>query len=198
MPPDEPSPESHKITESLVLLDFVADLSNGLLPKEPILRAKARLFINAVSSIFVPKYYSVLVSGEPVEKLLASLESLRALLPAEGFVVGPELTIADISIAPFIARTEVALKNDLGAYDEGTGITAWQTFQTDEKYARIRKYFNDIKGRESFKNTFDEVTPLLLDFLILLTSSDKELVMKALSPKLTAARAQRKIPQASH
>ncbi|KAF8219287.1 hypothetical protein L208DRAFT_1417010 [Tricholoma matsutake] len=181
VPPDEPSPESHKITESLVLLDFVADLSNGLLPKEPILRAKARLFINAVSSIFVPKYYSVLVSGEPVEKLLASLESLRALLPAEGFVVGPELTIADISIAPFIARTEVALKNDLGAYDEGTGITAWQTFQTDEKYARIRKYFNDIKGRESFKNTFDEV-----------------IVMKALSPKLTAARAQRKIPQASH
>lgn len=167
MPPDEPSPESHKIAESLVLLDFVADISNGLLPKDPVLRAKARFFINVVSTDFTPVYHSVILSGVPVSKLLTTVESLQALLPAEGFVVGPEFTIADASIAPFLGRMEVLLKNDVGAYDEGTGLAAWQTFQTEEKYARIRKYFDDIKARESFKATFAEVSSLLLAITVL-------------------------------
>lgn len=154
--PNEPSPESHKIAESLVLLDFVADISNSLLPKDPVLRAKARFFMNAVSN-FVTTYHSVVLSGEPVDKLLANLISLQALLPAEGFAIGPEFTIADASIAPFLARMELLLKNDVGAYDEGTGYAAWQTFRTDKKYARINKYLEDNKGRESFKATFEEV-----------------------------------------
>jgi glutathione S-transferase len=169
VPPDKPSPESHKITESLVLLDFVADLSNELLPPNPVLRAKARFFINAVSTGFVPAYHSFVLSGEPVSssKLLASLESLQALLPSEGFAVGgPEFTIADASVAPFLARMEVLLKNDVGAYDEGAGHAAWGTFQTDDKYARIRKYFDDIKGRKSFKTTFDEVSSFVSDGIL--------------------------------
>lgn len=158
VPPDEPSPESHKVTESLVLLEFVADLSNSLLPKDPVLRANARFFINTVSTEFVPTYISVLMAREPVEKLLASLKPVQALLPAEGFAVGPEFTIADASIAPFLARMEVSLKNDLGAFEEGAGLNAWKILQNDENYARLRKYFDDLKARESFKQTFDEVT----------------------------------------
>jgi len=163
--PDQPSPESHKIAESLVLLDFVADLSNSLLPKDPVLRAKARFFINAVSTTLLTSWASVVFSGEPVEKLLASLESIQALLPEEGLAVGPEFTIADASIAPFLARVEVVLRNDIGAYDEGTGREAWQALQKDAKYARIREYLGDLKGRESFKQTFFEVASLFLVFI---------------------------------
>jgi len=174
VPPDEPSPESHKVAESLVLLDFVADLSHSLLPKDPILRANARFFMNAVSTEFVPAYISVLFSGAPVEKFLTSLKPIQALLPAEGFAVGPEFTIADASIAPFLGRMEISLKNDLGPFEEGAALDVWKTFQTDGNYARLRKYLDDIKGRESFKRTFDE-----------------ELLEKAMSARFAAARAQR-------
>ena len=39
--PEHPSPESEKIAESLVMLEFVADLypETGLLPKDPVQRA---------------------------------------------------------------------------------------------------------------------------------------------------------------
>ncbi|KAG6880625.1 hypothetical protein C0995_005370, partial [Termitomyces sp. Mi166 len=42
VPPDNPSPESTKLAESLVLLEFIADLSKpgNLLPTDPVLRAK--------------------------------------------------------------------------------------------------------------------------------------------------------------
>ena len=50
--PDEPSPESFKLRESLVILEFLADLfpEAGLLPTDPVLRAKARLFANDVDA----------------------------------------------------------------------------------------------------------------------------------------------------
>jgi len=174
VPPDEPSPESDKITESLVLLDFIADLSGSLLPKDVVLRAKARFFIDAVNT-FVTSYHSVMGYGEPVEKLLASIETIQALLPEEGFVVGTEFSIADAAVIPFFARMEAVLKNDIGAFDEGTGLKAWQTYQKDEKYAKIRKYIASMKERESFKKTFDEKS-----------------MVEAMRPRLAAARAQRK------
>lgn len=52
---------------------------------------------------------------------------------------------------------EVVLSNDYGAYPEGEGKKALQKLLTDPKYARFRKYFEDLKARDSFKATFDEV-----------------------------------------
>jgi glutathione S-transferase len=81
---------------------------------------------------------------------------LQNLLPAEGYAVG-EWSIADAAVTPFLARASVALKNDLGAYDQGKGIKLWETLQDDAKYARFRKYFDDVTKRDSFKETFFEV-----------------------------------------
>ncbi|KAF8067488.1 hypothetical protein FPV67DRAFT_1561892 [Lyophyllum atratum] len=154
--PSKPSPESEKIAESLVLLEFVVDISGKLLPTDPVLRAKARFFIDAVSNHLTTAFGACVLRGEPVEKVLAGIEKIQTLLPSEGFAIGPEFTIADASIAPFLARIEVVLKNDFGSYEEGTGLKAYETLTNDPKFARYHKYFSDIKARDSFKKTWDE------------------------------------------
>jgi glutathione S-transferase len=156
--PSEPSSESDKITESLVLLEFVADLfpSSSLLPKDPVRRAKARFFIDAVVNKYIPNYVGAVVRGEPANTILKGVEAIQELLPAEGFAIGPEYTIADASIAPIAARVHLALKNDLGAFKDGEGRKAFEALDGDPKYERYRKYFYDLTDRPSFKATFDE------------------------------------------
>ncbi|KAG6916933.1 hypothetical protein DXG01_004620 [Tephrocybe rancida] len=153
--PDQPSPESEKLAESLVLLEFIADISGKLLPSDAVLRAKTRFFIDAVSNNVQSAFGAVIVRGEPAEKLLTAIEKVQSLLPAEGFAVGPEFTIADAALVPFLARIEVALGNDFGAFEEGTGPKTLEVLDTDAKFARYRKYFSDIKARESYQKTFD-------------------------------------------
>ncbi|KAJ6454160.1 glutathione S-transferase [Mycena sanguinolenta] len=156
--PDQPSPESTKIAESLVLVEFVADLfpDSTILPKDPVLRAKARFFIDAVSTKFLPAYMGPVARGQSFEPFFAALLDLQALLPTDKtFAVSDEYTIADIAITPFLARMEVWLKNDIGAYKEGEGKKAAEFFFEGDRFARLVRYFNAIKARDSFKATFD-------------------------------------------
>ncbi|KAJ7282476.1 glutathione S-transferase [Mycena rebaudengoi] len=156
--PDQPSPESVKITESLILVELVADLypDSPILPKDPIQRAKARFFIDAVSTKFLPSWLGPLVRGQSFEPFFDALAILQDLLsPSSTFAISDEYTVADIAITPFLARMEVALKNDIGAYKEGEGKKAYDVIFSSERFARIAKYFNTIKARESFAATFD-------------------------------------------
>ncbi|KAJ7107348.1 hypothetical protein C8R44DRAFT_885371 [Mycena epipterygia] len=125
--PDLPSPDSDKIAESLILVEFVADLypEATLLPKDPVLRAKARFFIDTVSTKFLPAY-------------MGPLNLLSADRP---YVLGEEYTAADIAITSFLARLEVALKNDIGAYKEGEGVKAAEYFFSGGRFKRLVKYF---------------------------------------------------------
>lgn len=92
------------------------------------------------------------------EELLKGAEALQALLPADKpFALGDTFTVADVSVAPFLARLEVALTNDAGAYDVGEGPRLYKVLKEDPKYARFWKYFQDLKARPSYKATFDEV-----------------------------------------
>jgi glutathione S-transferase len=98
---------------------------------------------------------------ESFEGTLKAVEALQEQLSPEGkgkFVVGDQLTIADAATVPFLARMEVALSNDFGLYAEGEGRKVYETLSTSPKYARFWKYFQDLKSRESFKKTFDEVS----------------------------------------
>lgn len=157
VPPENPSPDSQKIAESYVLLEFFADISEvPLLPKDPVLRAKARFFIETVTPKAFSGYYGVIARGEDPELLLTAIDTVQSLLPAEGFAIG-DWSIADAAITPFFARAEVAFKNDIGKFAEGQGRSTWAKVENDDKYARFRKYFNDIKSRDSFKDTFDAV-----------------------------------------
>ncbi|KAH9477358.1 Glutathione S-transferase U5 [Psilocybe cubensis] len=153
--PENPSPDSQKIAESYVLLELFADLSTEvpLLPKDPILRAKARFFVETVTPKFSGAYYAALTRGEDPDQILGAIEVIQNLLPPEGFAVG-EWSIADAAVLPFFARAEVTIGNDIGKFEEGKGKATWAKIENDEKYARFKKYFNDLKSRDSFKETF--------------------------------------------
>ena len=64
--PENPSAESAKITESLVILEFIADLypDSGLLPKDPVERARVRFFIDALSTKVFPPASKFFVSDD--------------------------------------------------------------------------------------------------------------------------------------
>ncbi|KAF8638715.1 hypothetical protein AX16_010438 [Volvariella volvacea WC 439] len=156
VPPNEPSLDSQKLTESLVLVEFVADLSNSLRPADPVLSAKARFFIDAVATKLVPAHSGLLIRGEDPKALYDALEAIQALLPERGYAIGEEWSTADAAVTPFLARLWVALKNDLGAYKEGVGKEVFNVLSTDPKFERIREYFKAVTERESFKATFDE------------------------------------------
>ncbi|KAL1679659.1 glutathione S-transferase [Schizophyllum commune] len=165
VPPDQPSPESTKLAESLVIIDFFNELApnHPLLPSDPVLRAKARFFIESFSSRFFPQWFAAVLKGEGFEKLWDALEGLQALLPTSGdttsggkYAVGEEYTLADVAVAPFFARLEVALREDVGGFAEGEGPKAYKVLTEDARFARWREYFANLKERESFKKTWDE------------------------------------------
>ncbi|KAI0076544.1 hypothetical protein K474DRAFT_1684794 [Panus rudis PR-1116 ss-1] len=156
VPPDQPSPESVKIAESLVLLEFVADLfpEAKLLPSDPVLRAKARYFIDAVSTKFNPAYIGYVLKGESTqEQVFKAFEDLQALLPEKGYVVG-EWSIADAAWAPFVARLLLLLELDLGVYPAGEGPKTLETILKDPKFARVQQWWKDVSSRQSFTSTF--------------------------------------------
>ncbi|KAI8971285.1 hypothetical protein BD414DRAFT_469792 [Trametes punicea] len=156
VPPDQPSPESEKLAESAVLVEFVADLfpESGLLPKDPVRRAKARFFVEIASSKFLPAWWGSIVGKGPIEDFYNALEHLQSLLPPQGFAVG-DFSIADIAVMSFLARTRVTLLNDVRKFSKDEGEKIWATI-TSGKFARIGKYMDDLFARESFKATFDE------------------------------------------
>lgn len=152
--PATPAQESQKIAESGVLMELIADLSNEeLLPKDPIARAHARFFIETVTPLIQGAWFGAIARGEDPSAILKAVETIQELLPADGYAVG-QWSIADGAVTPFFARAEVTLKNDIGKYEEGKGKAVWETLESDPKYARFRKYFNDVKSRDSFKETF--------------------------------------------
>ncbi|KAI0366061.1 hypothetical protein BV20DRAFT_972253 [Pilatotrama ljubarskyi] len=158
VPPDQPSPESVKLAESLILVEFVADLfpQSGLLPTDPVLRAKARFFIDGVSTKLVPAWHAFSQGKTSVEDYYKAVEYIQDLLPAQGFAVG-QYSIADVAITPFLARAKITLLNDLGGYPEGEGPKILNELRSGTgRFARFGKYFTDLLERESFKATFDE------------------------------------------
>jgi glutathione S-transferase len=161
VPADQPSPSSTKLAESLILVEFIADLfpNSSLLPKDPVLRAQARFFIDTFTAKFTPANFAF-QSGKAAnaDAIFSAIEQVQALLPPEGLAVGDgkKFTIADAAVAPFFGRMELALKNDFGAYPEGEGKKVWEALQTEGRFERWRKYWADLKARDSFKATFDE------------------------------------------
>ncbi|KAI0674677.1 glutathione S-transferase [Trametes maxima] len=158
VPADQPSPESVKLAESLILVEFIADLfpESGLLPADPVQRAQARFFIDGVSTKLLPAWFQYSQGKASAEEYYKAVEHLQALLPAQGFAVGA-YSIADVAITPFLARARVTLLNDLGGYPQGEGPKVLAELTSGNgRFARFGKYFDDLLARESFKATFDE------------------------------------------
>jgi len=102
--------------------------------------------------------------------LFEATEAIQKLLPANPdtdgeFAVGKDFSNADAAIAPFLARWEVSLSNDIGAYDEGEGKKVWEVLSTEPRFERFRRYLKALKERESVKKTFDKVSYNIMDMV---------------------------------
>ncbi|KAA1478693.1 glutathione S-transferase [Dentipellis sp. KUC8613] len=158
--PENPSPESVKLTESLVLLEFAVDIfpDSNLSPKTPVDRARARFFIERASTI-PSSVFGLVMKGEGAEAVIQDFKNVQALLPpGGGWAIGSEFSIADAAIAPFIGRADVFFGNDLGRYPVGEGLKIHKQLFESPEFARLQQYWKDISARPSFKATYDAVT----------------------------------------
>ncbi|KAH7912760.1 glutathione S-transferase C-terminal-like protein [Hygrophoropsis aurantiaca] len=154
-----PSPDSTKLAESLVLVEFVADLfpQSSILPTDPVLRAQARFFIEAISTKFTPSYGGFVLRGDSYENVLQGIDAIQPLLPEPGkFAVGDQFSVADIAIAPFIARLFLAAQHDIGKYEAGDGHKLLSALAAP-KFAKFNAYKTLVLERPSVIATFDNV-----------------------------------------
>jgi glutathione S-transferase len=160
--PSDPSPESAKITESLVLIQFFADLApeSDLLPKDALGKARIRFFLETVSSKIQPNLGRWALGSGSYDAFFEALDAIQDQLPPveKGkYIFGEKFTLADISIAPFLGRTLlVQLRNGIGKFDKQEAKLGWEHFQ-GPKYERLRQYIDDVAARPSWQSTFDEV-----------------------------------------
>jgi glutathione S-transferase len=128
----------------------VADLfpESGLLPKDPVQRAKARFFIDTVSNQFVSKYYGVFNGDPELEaRVLEGAQALDKLL-AGRFALGDKFTAADAALAPFLLRAEL-----VWSFRDPSGMQK----QIQDKAPRLWQYLQDVKTHPSVATTWDYV-----------------------------------------
>jgi glutathione S-transferase len=162
VPPDQPSPESTKLTESNILCEFIADLypDSHLFPSSPVDRAKARFFIDLVTNTFAPSFRNFVRGSTPLEPIYDAVLQVQDHI-AGTYALGERFTIADVCVAPFIARMEIALGNDIGLYEPGLGKGVWEKISEEPRYEKFRTYWANLRQRESFRKTFNEVRLLI-------------------------------------
>ena len=144
----------------MVIIEFLADIfpSANILPRDPILRAKARILVSVADSKTVDAIRGYYFMSAPASELFATLEAFQALLPPTGFAVG-EWSIADIAVGPYLVRILMLLEHEIGKYPVGEGEKTLETLR-GKRFERTMKYVEDMKARPSFRATWDEVRDL--------------------------------------
>ncbi|KAI0787559.1 hypothetical protein C8Q74DRAFT_1315439 [Fomes fomentarius] len=148
-------PDSAKLVESLALLEFIAEIhpEAGLLPTDPVGRAKARAFISTYEN-YVHDAFRGVFFGKPADTILQAVEKLQNILPPTGFAV-ERFSIADIAVAPFLVRMMLFVKTGTGAYSDEDGQRMRDALASG-KFARFRQYVQDLQERPCFQRNWDE------------------------------------------
>ncbi|KIJ49537.1 hypothetical protein M422DRAFT_27900 [Sphaerobolus stellatus SS14] len=157
VPPDQPSPASTKLRESGPIIEWIADSfpKAGLLPEDPLLRYRVRIFTYVIGNKFLPAFNSFVYSDGTAENVIKGLEALQAeLVPGVKYAVSDSFTIADAAVAPFLGRLDLLLSNDVGVYEEGAGKKVHEVLSTDKRFERLWNYTQALKERPSIKSTF--------------------------------------------
>ena len=158
--PEDPSPLSFKLAESRVILQFIAELypESGLLPNDPVERAKVLFFMDTVDRHFDgPGIEWRVGRTESYEGYLKGVEMVQGLLPESGeFAVGDRYTIADACIAPLLSRLKVTCETDIGRFQVGQGHKLGEELKTP-KFAKFMRYAQTMLERPSLRDSNDEV-----------------------------------------
>lgn len=166
-PTDPPRP----LFESTVILEYIEeaypDHSPAFLPNDPYERARARIWIDYVTSRIIPSFHRFLQfqsnEAEAAEHELRLdharqdfLGHLKAWIQEahqEGpFFLGSEISLTDLVLAPWAVRLWVFdyFKGGLGIPAEGAGGDDELT------WSRWRKWIKAIESRDSVRNTLSE------------------------------------------
>ncbi|KAJ5216925.1 hypothetical protein N7468_009933 [Penicillium chermesinum] len=164
-PTEPPKP----LYESTVILEYLEeaypDRGPAFLPKDPYERARARIWIDYVTSRIVPSFHRFL-QFQPSEKGAAKdpgldqarqefLGHLKAWIkeahPEGPFFLGSQISLPDLVLAPWATRLWIFdyYKGGLGIPDEGAG-------EDGSAWARWRKWLDAVESRASVKNTSSE------------------------------------------
>lgn len=127
--------EGNRIWESAVVCEYLEECfpEPGLLPRDPGGKARARIWVDWASSSLVPAFYKLLKSQEPEDyqglrnELSAVLGKLDAELEGKSWILGEQLSLADLEIYPWFERMPVLEHyRDFGVPGELSHIRRWQ------------------------------------------------------------------------
>ena len=158
--PEQPSSESQKLWESVVLIELIADLRPraGLLPADAGVRAHARLLVSRAHDTLHGAFRAFFFRGERAEAVLAPLDAFQALLAparAGGYAAGP-WTLADAVVAPLLVRLVRLAGYEIGKYPVGEGKRLLKALG-EPRFARLMAYYELLWARPSVQETWDEV-----------------------------------------
>ena len=120
-----------------------------------------RAFVAHFEARFVPAFDGAFLRGSPAQDVLDALAAVQArMVPAsEGpYACGRALSMADMAAVPFVLRALMALEADIGKYPAGEGRRAFEAFNSDPRYARVREYVTAVKAHPTVQATWDEVS----------------------------------------
>lgn len=158
--------QSKPLFESTIICEYLEDeYSDGakhgprLLPTEPYERARARLWIDHISTRIIPAFYKFLqhlpekayTIDQAREELHSHIRSLTVQMDPQGpWFLGQNISLVDISLAPWAKRLFL-----LDYYKSGgLAIPTQGQDGDDEVWARWRTWFKAVEGRQSVRDTW--------------------------------------------
>lgn len=155
--------EQKPLFESTVICEFLEEQYNderrngpSLLPKDAYERARARLWIDHISTKIIPAFYKLLqhtedkafTLDEAREQLQKHIKAFADEMDPDGpFFFGQNISLVDISLAPWAKRLWLIDHYKNG----GTGIPAEGH---DGDWGRWRKWFKATTERKSVQDTW--------------------------------------------
>ncbi|KAJ1678162.1 hypothetical protein EV182_004644 [Spiromyces aspiralis] len=147
------------ITESLIIIEYIADRfadRAALMPRDPLLRARVRYLINFYDTRVNPISHQLLHATDPAEqktlklRIRESLKGFNDLLAKqrqrnaeEGpYFLGKQFSLADLAIAPQIARL-VAVAGHYRGFE----------IPRTAEYAELHRWYDAVRKRPSFKGS---------------------------------------------
>ena len=144
-------------------MEFISDLypHAGLVPKEPVEKAKARVFVSFMESVIMPIVLGTIFIGtKDISELYTAFDFVQSRLPDDSqYAVGNSFTIADIAAVAVFSMVEVVLSNDLGNYKQGEGLKVYEVYKSS-KYDKLRGYVKMLLDRPSVQRGIDLVSEL--------------------------------------
>ena len=155
----------HKpLYESTIICEYLEDAYSdkakhglNLLPEDPYERARARLWIDHISTKIIPSFYKLLqhTDDKPYSleqarsELQENVRKLTEQMDAEGpWFLGKDISLVDISLAPWAARLFL-----IDYYKKGGVGIPKGTAGADATWKRWNAWSDAITSRQSVKDT---------------------------------------------